>query len=89
MPGWLLTISCDTQLGATLTRAVARYGSGSQLWVVPDLTLVRGQLDERCKPPGLIVIDELFLPDEPLTAVAREFAYHTPVAVIGCAEHRV
>lgn len=83
MPGWLLVISRDTGLGPALGRALLRAGGGCQLWAVDSAEQARRCLARRDGLPTAVVIDELFLENDPLEDVAEEFSWYAAVIAIG------
>lgn len=88
MSNWLLVISRDTELTRALTRTLSRDGGANQLWAVDSPERARRALAEREFLPLAIVIDELFLREEPLAAVAEEFAWCAPLILIVRPEHQ-
>jgi hypothetical protein len=80
--GWLLAISRDAELAQALTRVLIRNGGRGQLWAAESPEQARLRLADRNSLPSIIVIDEPFLRQELLTAVAEEFAWYAPLVLI-------
>lgn len=88
MAGWLLVISRDTELTRILSRLLIRKGGRGQLWAVESPEQARRVLGERDNFPFSIVIDELFLRQEALAAVAEEFSWYASLIVVARPEHQ-
>lgn len=86
--GWLLAISRDAELTGALTRVLIRNGGHEQLWAVECPQQARRGLGGRESLPVVIVIDELFLRGESLTAVAEEFAWYAPLILVARPERQ-
>ncbi|HVB34609.1 MAG TPA: hypothetical protein VNJ52_09590 [Patescibacteria group bacterium] len=89
MAEWLLAISRDTELTRALARLLIRQGCRGQLWAVENAEQARLGLCGRNSLPLAIVIDELFLREEPLAAVAEEFSWYAPLILVARPEHQV
>jgi hypothetical protein len=82
MAGWLLAISRDTELTRALAHVLIRNGSPNQLWAVDCPERARQALIDRESLPAVIVVDELFLREEPLASVAEEFSWYAPLVLV-------
>lgn len=87
--GWLLAISRDAELMQALSRVLIRNGGRGQLWVAESPEQARRRLVDRESLPCIIVIDEPFVREESLAAVAEEFAWYAPLILVAKPEREV
>jgi hypothetical protein len=88
MTGWMLAISRDTGLTQAIDLRLFRGSAHLPLWAVASVKEARQQLIARKSSPLAILIDELFIGDEPLATVAREFASYAPLILVARPERQ-